>query len=117
LLCGIIKGKDEVFMVIEQRVSQARVAYGAKLCERVAELGDLLEDAATDPEALAAAQRIAHRIYGSAGTFGYAEVGEAARAIDQLLLQLLEGKLSSTPELWRGLGRLLAQAREGLCPT
>lgn len=103
-------------MVIEDRVSRARTEYRAKLCARVEELGGLISSAVGDPEALAAAQRLAHRIYGSAGTFGFAAVGEAARAIDQRLLAVVEGRASPSAELWSELGSALDAARAGLCP-
>lgn len=103
-------------MVIEDRVHRARAEYRAKLCARVEELGTLLSAAAGDPEALAAAQRLAHRIYGSAGTFGFAAVGEAARAIDQRLLAVIEGRAAPSGELWSELEAALGAARAGICP-
>jgi len=104
-------------MAIDERVSRARSEYRAKLCGRIAELAALLTEAADNPESLAAAQRLAHRIYGSAGTFGFAAVGEAARAIDQALLGLQARTLEPSPQLWQELGVLLSRAREELCTT
>ncbi len=102
-------------MVIEERVSRARTEYREKLCGRVEELAGLLAAAPSDPGCLAAAQRLAHRIYGSAGTFGFAAVGEAARTIDQRLLRVLEGKESSSPSLFEELAAALQTARDSLC--
>jgi len=102
-------------MVINERVSRARSEYRTKLCGRIQELSALLSQAPSDPEALAAAQRLAHRIYGSAGTFGFAEVGDAARSIDKSLLELQSGARLPSAELWDDLSALLARANAELC--
>ena len=115
LLGVMLMMANEVAMVIEERVIRARTEYRTKLCSRVEELCGLLRSARNDPDALAAAQHLAHRIYGSAGTFGFTAVGDAARAIDQRLLKVLEGAEPMTTALWDELERLLESSRAELC--
>lgn len=62
------------------RLQQLKGRFLARCREDMAQLTD-----AALPEA--ALQLIAHRIAGLAGTFGLAELGEIARALDQRLSQ------------------------------
>ncbi|MBN9036480.1 MAG: Hpt domain-containing protein [Rhizobiales bacterium] len=49
-------------------------------------------DEADDDGALADIQLLAHRLGGAAGTFGYAEVGEAALDLEESIIALREGE-------------------------
>lgn len=49
-------------------------------------------DEADDDGALADIQLLAHRLGGAAGTFGYAEVGEAALDLEESVIALREGE-------------------------
>jgi len=46
------------------------------------------------PEALESLQRLAHTVYGTAGTYKFAEVGEAARVLEEAVKALREGPAS-----------------------
>jgi HPt (histidine-containing phosphotransfer) domain-containing protein len=101
-----------------EKLAQARLTYRARLVERVEELTRLLGQAAAgDVTATEPAQRLAHRIYGSAGTFGFAEVGDAARVIDQQLLRVRSGEQPASPQLFAALGTQLERARADLAAT
>jgi HPt (histidine-containing phosphotransfer) domain-containing protein len=62
-------------------------SFGARLIEDRAELARLAGriDPRSDAgrEALAELERLAHRLAGAAGTFGYPEIGEAALALEE----------------------------------
>ena len=98
-------------VMLSDKVERARQSYGARLSERVASLAELLARAeAGDASALEDAQRLAHRIYGSAGTFGFAMVGKAARVIDEQLLRVRAGELRAGRELYESLTAELERA-------
>jgi HPt (histidine-containing phosphotransfer) domain-containing protein len=101
-----------------EKLAQARLTYRARLVERVEELTRLLGEAeAGEAASIEAAQQLAHRIYGSAGTFGFAQVGEAARAIDQQLLRVRSGERPASPRLFAELGTQLERARADLAAS
>jgi CheY-like chemotaxis protein len=61
--------------------------YGRRLPARLSEIGLLWERAqAGDDAALDALYKHAHQLNGSAGMYGYSELGEAARALDHALV-------------------------------
>jgi len=105
-------------MTIQEKLEQARNNYRPKLLQRLAELEQLLSrlDQEVDEESLAAAQRLAHRVCGSAGSFGFDRTGEAVKVIDQTLLSLLEGLLVPSPAVWDVLAERLAAARRACEP-
>ena len=101
--------------MLSDKVQRARQSYGARLSDRVASLTELLARAAAgDGSALEEAQRLAHRIYGSAGTFGFATVGKAARIIDEQLLRVRAGELRAGQELYDSFTAELERARSEL---
>ena len=104
-------------MTIENRLNKARADYQQKLLDRLEALGTLigrLRDGEHDLDLDTAheAQRLAHRIYGSAGTFGFASTGEAVKIIDQTLLSVLHEDVVPTRALWDRLAGMLQQAQE-----
>ena len=46
------------------------------------------------PDALESLQRLAHTVYGTAGTYKFAEVGEAARVLEEAVKALRESEPS-----------------------
>ncbi len=61
-------------------------AFGVKLPARLAALEDALALARTgDAEGLGAARRLAHKLHGTAGSYGYAAVSVAAGNLEALL--------------------------------
>jgi chemotaxis protein histidine kinase CheA len=99
--------------MIEEKLEKARSRYAGKLEARLAELAELVGRVRDDPgdtRALEEAQRLAHKICGSAGTFGFREVGDAVGWIDQQLIQLLSGQARADEELWQQITSALDRA-------
>lgn len=63
-------------------LQQLHVRYRHSLRDRQRLLEDLWRKRASDPGALAALQHAAHRLAGSAPIYGYAAIGDHARALD-----------------------------------
>ena len=104
-------------MMIEHKLEKARAGYQLKLLDRLESLGVLIGRLRNvehdfDLETVHKAQQLAHRIYGSAGTFGFATTGEAVKIIDQTLLSVLQEKVAATRALWDRLEEVLRQAQE-----
>jgi HPt (histidine-containing phosphotransfer) domain-containing protein len=75
------------------RLRELRARFGASLHERLERL-DVLVGAArsgTSEDALDEALVVAHRLAGTAGTFGHVEAGEAAAALERALRRIAEG--------------------------
>lgn len=77
----------------QSRLRELRARFGASLRERLDRLDSLLEAARSGSAegALAQALVAAHRLAGTAGTFGHIEAGEAAAALEQALQRIAEG--------------------------
>jgi HPt (histidine-containing phosphotransfer) domain-containing protein len=68
-----------------------RAEYAAELPALLATLAALVEEAAARPEAAPPARLAAHRLRGTAGSYGFAAVGEAAGRIEDALDEGLTG--------------------------
>jgi PAS domain-containing protein/HPt (histidine-containing phosphotransfer) domain-containing protein len=69
----------------EDPFADLRTAYAATLPGQVTELVELLQRAPASPEARTEALWRAHRLHGTAGTYGFAEVSKAAAAVEAAL--------------------------------
>jgi HPt (histidine-containing phosphotransfer) domain-containing protein len=88
---------------VEALLAEARAAYASRLPSKIAAIEALAARGAWDE-----AQRAAHKLHGSAATYGFAAVGEAAAAIEKLAA---EAK-SVDPAMLRGaLEHALRMAR------
>jgi HPt (histidine-containing phosphotransfer) domain-containing protein len=99
------------------RFDELRQWFGDRLVERVGEIEAAWEAAQTASgggEALARLHRLAHSLAGTAGTFGYPDVGLAARVLEKRLEELL-GSVPTSSELG-ALGSLLVTLREAAAP-
>ncbi|HEY0839697.1 MAG TPA: response regulator [Vulgatibacter sp.] len=77
----------------ERALSRLREAYREELPSRLGELRAAVEDAADSPrdvEVLNTARELAHRLRGTAGSYGFLQVGEEAGRIEELFLGALE---------------------------
>lgn len=89
-------------MTIDDRMAALRQRFAASLADHAGRIGELLE--AGDVEGVRA---LAHGLAGRAGIFGYAELGELARTVD-------EADPEALPERARVLlGALRERAQEG----
>jgi chemotaxis protein histidine kinase CheA len=96
-----------------QLVQQHRAAYLHTLPARLVQLEVLLRqlaDASQPAGLLPALERSAHSLAGSAGTFGFAAVGEAARGLELLTEEALAGT-GRGPQLVSALRTLCRQLR------
>jgi len=59
----------------------ARAAYATRLPSRIAEIAELVQK-----DAWADARRAAHKLRGSASTYGFVDVGSAAAALEETIL-------------------------------
>jgi len=65
------------------RLAELRNGFGRRLCERVAEIEAAVEAAcAREDGALARARILAHKLAGTAGSYGFHDVGEAAAELE-----------------------------------
>lgn len=75
-------------------LAQHRAAYVQALPARLAQLDSLaggLDEPALRASTLSALERLAHSLAGSAGTFGLHALGDAARALELAIDEVLEG--------------------------
>ncbi len=71
-------------------LAELRRAFGKKLPERVEELRRAIQEVKQDLSALDKARMLAHRLRGSAGSYGYATVGELVGLVEDLLVDAQE---------------------------
>jgi len=98
--------------MIEEMLARARETYAQKLKTKLEELAEAVRRARESlcPVALSDAQRMAHRLYGTAGTFGFEAVSEVVCRIDRALTRLKAGE-TSPAEAWPAILADLDAAR------
>jgi chemotaxis protein histidine kinase CheA len=80
------------------------------LPERLAELASAVERAREDASSLGAARATAHKLRGTAGSYGFASLSEAAGRIEERLDALLSGR-ATAGEVWSAVDAALTDAR------
>lgn len=92
-------------------LGEARLRYRRALPEKVGQLATAIYQAKSRPTegTLAQARQLAHRLRGTAGSFGLAAVGEAAGRIEELLLAPAPAE-GPSPEIWIEVEHALSQA-------
>lgn len=91
------------------RLAAVQAKFAGKLCDRIDELAAVLADAERDATALPKAIELAHRLAGTAGSFGYGAAGEEAGALEAKLIALRDGADDrSWPETIAQLQRVVA---------
>ena len=92
----------------ESQLDALRESFRGRLAERVREIEAAWEAARAEPptdggrEPLRRLHRLAHSLYGTAGTFGHPAVGDAARALELRAQALLDAE----PDDLQGLAEL-----------
>ena len=85
----------------ERQFQELRRAYHGTLAERLRELDEALGAAeAGDMDALTAAYRLAHRVCGTTGTYGFGAISAATGAIEQALQPVIEGERAASDVDW-----------------
>lgn len=72
---------------LERRLAVLRAAYTSALGTRRAEIRSALQPGRADAEALQHARLLAHRMRGSAGSYGLPEVGAAAGRLEDAIAE------------------------------
>jgi len=99
---------DEARVVAALRLAELRAGFGEKLVARLDELAAALTRArAGDGIARAEARMLAHRLAGTAGSYGYAGAGRHATVIEQAL----DGDDAVGDAAWSGIFAALDAAR------
>lgn len=112
---------NDQLATIAALLRQHRTAYLHALPARLGQLDTLargLEDPGLRVSVLPELERLAHSLAGSAGTFGFDALGDAARELELAVCDLLEGSDASGRDLRGGaaalrgeLQRLVAKAQ------
>ena len=99
---------------VRARLAALDEAFAQKLSGRVAELGAALTAAsAGDLAALRRAHHLAHKLHGSAGSYGLAEAGQAAALIEELLAPAVAEGGPASPDAWGRVEPALARLAGG----
>lgn len=102
------KGAAGLDEEVSRRYQEMRVAYLQQVRELVPALTDAGEQAG-DRAGLVELRRQVHRLRGSAGFYGYPEIGTSAASLEDWVVAVLDGDTHLTPErLQQLLGSLLA---------
>ena len=95
---------------VADRLRELRARFVASLRERLDRLDALVSNAQSgSAEALAEALVAAHRLSGTAGSYGHVEVGEAAAVLEDALRRVADG--TADPAAWDEALAALAHAR------
>lgn len=88
-----------------------RAEFAAKLPEKLRELEAAVGRARAGGDGIDIARGLAHRLRGSSGSYGHADLGEAAGRIEDLLSQAQANPDLIGPDLWEAIGDALREAR------
>ena len=103
---------------LQDQIKALKDEYGALLPERLNELDSAFADLPDDIRATAARQALetlcalAHKFTGSAGTFGFMAISEAAARLEALCQSLLEGADDAVAGGRETMASLVAAVRE-----
>jgi HPt (histidine-containing phosphotransfer) domain-containing protein len=103
---------------LQDQIKALKDEYGALLPERLNELDSAFADLPDDIRATAARQALetlcalAHKFTGSAGTFGFMAISEAAARLEALCQSLLEGADDAAAGGRETMASLVATVRE-----
>ena len=96
---------------VERALQAARKEYAAELPQAIKELAQNIraaKESASDKDAFGQAVHIAHKLHGSAGSYGFANISEGAGKIENLLRSLENQDNTMEEILWSELIRTLA---------
>lgn len=88
-----------------------RSEFTSKLPGKLRDLEVALALAKCDRECIPTARGLAHRLRGSAGSYGHADLGEAAGRVEDLLAEVQEDPTLVGPDLWGQIDTVLRDAR------
>ncbi|HEX7481429.1 MAG TPA: response regulator [Polyangiales bacterium] len=97
--------------VLSQEFAELRRGYASRLPDKLAELERALAAAKHDAVSLAEARALAHRLRGSAGTYGFAGVGDAAGLVEDLLAEPVLASAGPRRLFWQDIDGAMSDAR------
>lgn len=98
--------------LFQKFLDEQRNEYGRSLPGKVGQIESLWRVAVSgglEGESLAQLERLAHTLAGTAGTLGFVAAGQAAKALELLVQQILQGAAEWTalyPDIERAIGLL-----------
>ena len=98
-------------------MAQLRAKYSNKVVEQLDALQDQLAEAAAkgaDPAVAGAAKQLAHRIHGTAATYGFEDVAEVTRSIEDELGELIASQQPFTEPMLERATRALRRVQQSL---
>lgn len=92
---------EEKCTIPGDRIKKLQQDYQKTICDKVDLISDLIDQVKHLPgqESLTALKNALHKIGGSAGTFGYREVTEACRSLEQEIKKIIESG-GEIPKTW-----------------
>jgi HPt (histidine-containing phosphotransfer) domain-containing protein len=103
---------------VHREIQLLREAYCRKLPGELARLGALVARAREthEQDRLDAARFLAHKLRGSSGSYGLAELSAELRRIEERLDRLFEGTSPASDAVWSEIEAALRAARGRLAP-
>ena len=98
----------------EPSLVAARKEYARKLPAKLQDIAQLMRRAKTEPDPflINEIRERAHRLRGTAGCYGFVEIGEAAGEIEDALKERDDADRPTVPRDWDTIARSLAEAAE-----
>lgn len=100
---------------VQVQLAKLRKKFGLALPEKISAIEAAVAALVARPwdeQTCAAVHRQAHSLAGSSGTYGFPEIGSAARDVEALLKQSLESRALPSPDQKARIDRLTASLRE-----
>jgi CheY-like chemotaxis protein len=99
---------------VDAELRELQEMFAASLPGKIDEMESAILLAQSDPARVPEAKSHAHRLRGSAGSYGFPAVGAAAGVIEDLLAEACSAGGEQRPRLWDDVRRALASARNAL---
>ncbi len=98
-------------------LAEIRKRFAARLPDKLAELSQAVADTRSDLSRSSVARGMAHRLRGSAGSYGYGGVGLAVGRVEELLTELAHPAAATRRFFWEEVEGALRDARLALVAT
>ena len=100
---------------VQVQLAKLRRKFGLALPEKISAIEAAVAALVARPwdeQSCAAAHRQAHSLAGTSGTYGFPEIGSAARSVEALLKQSLASRALPSPDQKAQIDHLTANLRE-----
>lgn len=101
---------------LQEKMRELRVAYAAQVPEKIRQIEEICADYQSrhDEEALHALHRMVHSLTGSGATFGFTELSQVARVLEERLKNIVDQKLPANEENFTEIRRQIAGLRQAV---